>query len=321
MAAVAHLPELHARIVARIEARRAEPAAAPAPAPAPAAPPPSPAAAAPKPATKARLRKGHSWYSGHAGTYTDEQLGALAGRWVACPGCTVDDQAQGNCHLARLQQAFRAAFPERECFRMCSLATDAVEGKGGLRDVLVAKDAVFAGVLPKRGSPHARELGICLEESIFGNPEHPAAVRRRDTQKRKRDEADAAAAAKPPPRNRARHFIGGCHWSCTCTDWMIRKRELPEPEQRVCKHILGVQDDLDVAANEEAAAMNEPAPYPFEPNQLYADCKGYKPVYQFQYPGGLIKGENFFSWEVERSSAGKADDHDDYVVKKFFPVD
>ena len=218
----------------------------------------------------------------------------------------------------RLQQAFQAAFPERECFRLCSLATDIVEGKGGLRDVLVAKDAVFGGVLPKRGSPHARELGICLEESIFGNPEHPTAVARRELKKRKREEAEAAAAARPPPRNRSIHFIGGCHWSCTCSDWMIRKRELPEPEQRVCKHILGIQDDLDVASNARDVRAGRPESRPFAPGQLYADGNGYKPVYMFLNPGGVIKHPDHWTWEVQRSSAGSADDHADYVVKKCF---
>ena len=327
MAAAISRPDLAASIHARIQAR----AAAPPPPPVPEyglvlqqinpgvldAPEP------PKPKLKlvTRLRKGHSWYSGHAGTYTNEQLGQLAGRWVACPGCTADDQAQGRCHLCGLQDAFRDAFPDRECFKMCSLATDVVEGKGGLRDVLVEKDAVFAGVLPKRGSPHGRELGIRLEESLFGNPNHPAAVGRREAQKRKREEAAEAEAARPAPRDRRHHFIE-YHWSCTCVDWQVRKAELPQASERVCKHILGVQDDLDLEANRKAAAKDlaegynpkkpRPAPHPFAPGQLYAEGKGYKPVYQTK----VVKRPHVWTWEVERSSAGSAADMDDYVVKR-----
>ena len=319
MAAAISRPDLAASIHARIQARAAA-AAAP--------PPPLPVAQeAPKPKLKlvTRLRKGHSWYSGPAGSWTEAQLGELAGRWVACPGCTADDQAQGNCHLVKLQEAFRNAFPERECFKMCSLATDVVEGKGGLRDVLVEKDAVFAGVLPKRGSPHGRELGIRLEESLFGNPEHPTAVARRELKKRKREEAEAVEAAKPPARDRRHHFIGH-HWSCTCTDWQVRKAELPQASARVCKHILGVQDDLDMEANQKAADKDikdgynpkkpRPAPYPFAPGQLYAEGKGYKPVYQTK----VVKRPHVWAWEVERSSAGSPGDMDDYVVKRHVQV-
>ena len=55
-------------------------------------------------------------------------------------------------------------------------------------------------------------------------------------------------------------------------------------------------------------------------HQITPDGKGYKPVYMFLNPGGVIKHEDHWTWEVERSSAGTAGDHDDYVVKKFLPV-
>jgi hypothetical protein len=116
------------------------------------------------------IRPGHEWYRGDAGKYTSSQLERLCNRFVACPGCSRDDFALGKCHTVALISEFKQTFPDLEPPTFVSMATKLVEGKGGLRDVLIAKDAVFCGCSVPRGAPTKRDLGLYLPESVFGNP-------------------------------------------------------------------------------------------------------------------------------------------------------
>ena len=122
------------------------------------------------------MRAGHEWYCGPPGSYTDAQLRKLAGRWIACPGCTIDAYNEGNCHTGPIVREFESKFPDLEAPRFVSMHTKVVEGDGGLRDVLITRDAVFAGCKPPRGAPTSRDLGVSLPASIFGNPEVQARI-------------------------------------------------------------------------------------------------------------------------------------------------
>ena len=95
----------------------------------------------------------------------------LAGQWICCPGCTLDAFSEGNCHTVPLIMKFKELYPDLEAPSFVSLATTTVEGKGGLRDVLIERNAIFCGCKPPRGAPTSRELGVSLPASIFGNPE------------------------------------------------------------------------------------------------------------------------------------------------------
>ena len=117
------------------------------------------------------IRVGHEWYCGTPGSWDSSHLKKLAGRWIACPGCTIDAFTQGNCHTSAIIEAFKKEYPVLEPPKFVSASTKCVEGKGGLRDILISRDAVFAGCKPPRGAPTSRELGVSLPASIFGNPE------------------------------------------------------------------------------------------------------------------------------------------------------
>ena len=120
---------------------------------------------------KSVVRGGHEWTEGVPGTYTDADLARCEGRYLACPGCTSDAFELGNCHTLPIINAFKLKFPDRCPPTFISLNTTTVEGKGGLRDVLIEKNAIYAGCNPARGSPHASALGVKLPRSIFGNPQ------------------------------------------------------------------------------------------------------------------------------------------------------
>ncbi len=120
---------------------------------------------------KSVVRGGHEWTEGVPGTYTDADLARCEGRYLACPGCTSDDFELGNCHTLPIINTFKLKFPDRCPPTFISLNTTTVEGKGGLRDVLIEKNAIYAGCNPARGSPHASALGVKLPRSIFGNPQ------------------------------------------------------------------------------------------------------------------------------------------------------
>ena len=117
------------------------------------------------------IRVGHEWYCGTPGSYNSAQLKKLSGRWIACPGCTIDAYTEGRCHLGPIIDTFKSKFTDLAPPLFVSLSTKCVEGKGGLRDVLITRDAVFCGCKPPRGAPTSRELGVSLPASIFGNPE------------------------------------------------------------------------------------------------------------------------------------------------------
>ena len=110
-------------------------------------------------------------FLGEPGTYTEADLAALEDKYICCPGCTIVDFELGRCHTCAIVGEFRAKFPEKKAPKWLSMATKTVEGRGGLRDVLVAKQAVFCGCKPPRGSPTMRELGVRFKPTRFGNPE------------------------------------------------------------------------------------------------------------------------------------------------------
>lgn len=146
------------------------------------------------PVVKGAIRKGHEWTVGYPGTYTDEDLARCEGRYLACPGCTVDDFELGNCHTLPIINEFKRKFPDRCPPTFISLSTTVVEGKGGLRDVLLEKDTIYAGVGGgARGAPTVRELGVSLPRSIFGNPQK---LEDRKEAKKLREEKKAEKAAK-----------------------------------------------------------------------------------------------------------------------------
>ena len=115
------------------------------------------------------VRAGHQWYCGEPGSWTDEQLKKLSGRWICCPDCNAEAFSNGKCHLLPLIMSFKKVYPVLAPPNFVSLATTTVEGKGGLRDVLIEKDAIFCGCKPPRGAPTSRELGVSLPASIFGD--------------------------------------------------------------------------------------------------------------------------------------------------------
>ena len=141
------------------------------------------------------IRTGHEWYKGVPGSYNTAQLKKLAGRWICCPGCTIDAYTEGNCHTGKIVDEFKAKFPDLEAPLFVSGNTKCVEGKGGLRDVLVTRDAIFCGCKPPRGAPTSRELGVSLPASIFGNPEVMARINEKRL-KTKEDKEEKKRAAK-----------------------------------------------------------------------------------------------------------------------------
>ena len=144
---------------------------------------------------KAKVRPGHEWTLGVPGTWTDDDLFRLSGRYLACPGCTIDDYERGACHTGSIIARFKALFPDNCPPTFVSAATKIIEGRGGHRDVLINMKAVWAGCKPPRGAPIARELGIRLPCSKFGNPELTKAwaekAELRKEQKRKRELTEA----------------------------------------------------------------------------------------------------------------------------------
>lgn len=145
----------------------------------------------PKP--KPKVRPGHEWYLGVPGTWTDDDLFRLSGRYLACPGCTIDDYNRGACHTRSIINKFRVRFPDHCPPTFVSAATRTIEGRGGHRDVLINLDAVWAGCRPPRGAPIARELGTRLPCSKFGNPEKVKAwaeAKQQRAEKRLREEED-----------------------------------------------------------------------------------------------------------------------------------
>ena len=123
------------------------------------------------------VRVGHEWYSGEPGTWNAEHLLSLSERWLACPDCTTVDFTEGRCHTQGIINAFKQKFPSLQGPQFASANTKVIEGDGGLRDVLITKNAIFAGCKPPRGAPTSKELGITLPCSVFGNPEVMAKIR------------------------------------------------------------------------------------------------------------------------------------------------
>lgn len=117
----------------------------------------------------AQLRAGHEPFVGKPGSWTCSDLQKLQGKWIACPGCTIDAYHSGHCHTKSIVDAFCKHFPNLEAPKFVSGGTKTILGKGGLHDVYVTRDAVFCGCYPPRASPHLRELGFKLKMSIFGN--------------------------------------------------------------------------------------------------------------------------------------------------------
>lgn len=113
------------------------------------------------------VRPGHEWACGPPGSWSMEDLKKLAGRWVACPDCKLNE----SCHIGPIISKFKTEFPNLEPPVFVSMCTKVIDGNGGLRDILVSKDAVFAGCKPPHGAPTVRDLGVSLPASIFGNPE------------------------------------------------------------------------------------------------------------------------------------------------------
>ena len=116
------------------------------------------------------IRQGHEPFAGRAGTWTLDDLRGLQGRWIACPGCTIDDYHSGHCHTKDIVDAFRTHYPDLDQPAFVSGNTKTVLGKGGLHDVYVRRNAVFCGCFPPRASPHLSQLGFKFKESVFGNP-------------------------------------------------------------------------------------------------------------------------------------------------------
>lgn len=170
------------------------------------------------------VRSGHKWYCGPPGSYTDDQLKKIAGRWFACPGCTIDAFNEGKCHTGPIIKEFQTKFPELEAPKFVSVCTKTVEGKGGLRDVLVTKDAIFAGCKPPRAAPTAKELGVSLPASIFGNPE---------VQKRLDEGKDRARETKARKKREATHGLGSVEYGTTeIRDLPVRTLAEAEEEWR-----------------------------------------------------------------------------------------
>ena len=123
--------------------------------------------------TKVRypIRPGHAWYCGTPGTYTDDDLRRLANKWICCSGCTMCDFHRGKCHTCKIVTEFKDKFPDLPPPTFVSAATTTIEGKGGLREVLIQKDAVWCATRTARGAPTSRELNIRIPFSKFGNPD------------------------------------------------------------------------------------------------------------------------------------------------------
>ena len=169
------------------------------------------------------VRAGHEWYCGPPGSWTDAHLRKLAGRWIACPGCTIDAYTSGNCHTSKIIDEFRAKWSALEAPKFVSMCTKTVEGNGGLRDVLVARDAVFAGCKRPRGAPTSRELGVSLPASIFGNPE---------VQKRLEEGKEKARETKQTKKREAKRGVG-CEMGVKC-DLPVRTIAQANAEHAAC---------------------------------------------------------------------------------------
>ena len=185
------------------------------------------------------VRAGHEWYVGVPGSYTDKHLKQLAGRWVACPGCTIDAFTEGNCHTGPIIEEFKTKFPDLEAPKFVSVCTKVVEGKGGLRDVLITKDAVFMGCKPPRAAPTARELGVSLPASIFGNPE---------VQKRLDEGKEKARETKAAKKREAKHGKGSAGGLTEIRDLPVRTMAEAEAERRACFDLAWEQQRKRVAA-------------------------------------------------------------------------
>lgn len=137
------------------------------------------------------VRAGHEWYCGPPGRYTSAHLRNLEGKWIACPECTTEAFEAGKCHVTLITARFKTDFPSLEPPKFLSACTKVVEGDSGLRDVLMTKDAVWAGCKPPTGAPTVRDLGVSLPASIFGDP---SVQQRIDNAKQKARETKAAKA-------------------------------------------------------------------------------------------------------------------------------
>ena len=104
-----------------------------------------------------------------------EDLYALRGKFLACPGCTRDDFDLGNCHLSGVLDDWDAAFPRSWQFPEPELAPPtwqsiATRNPKHLDLVLNQRQAVFGGCVSFRACPHKRLWGFSLLETRFGNP-------------------------------------------------------------------------------------------------------------------------------------------------------
>jgi hypothetical protein len=97
--------------------------------------------------------------------------------------------------VAQIIAEFSAKFPVLPSPKFVSLCTKCLEGEGGLRDVLIERDAVFCGCKPPCGAPTSKELGVALKASIFGDPQemlriNEAKQKAQETRAQKRKEKD-----------------------------------------------------------------------------------------------------------------------------------
>ena len=99
---------------------------------------------------------------------TRKDLRLLAGREIACPGCSRDDIHFKRCHTTAIVDEFKRLFPDLEPPAPVSSATKCIEGKGGLQDVYVDRDAVHCGRGPPRGAATG-SIGLYLPYGLFAN--------------------------------------------------------------------------------------------------------------------------------------------------------
>lgn len=76
-----------------------------------------------------------------------------------------------RCHVLIIIQHFKRMFGDTlPPPRTCSAATKCIEGRGGLRDIFITRQAIFAGRRCLRGAPTKRSLGLTIKKSVFSNP-------------------------------------------------------------------------------------------------------------------------------------------------------
>ena len=133
---------------------------------------------------------------------------------------------------------------------------------------------------------------------------HLQAQRREEAKaraKRKREDERAAREAGQPPSRDRRHHYTLHRWRCSCKDWTCRQSKHEEEQMRVCKHIAGVQDDLDDVPKAKRR-------YQYVPEYANVSGKDGNPL----VPGedGLPRAmtarelrERHLTWEVEPSVA------------------